>query len=96
MTEIQIQSVLGNKDMVIEICNRQNQWINVSLGTWFRVVKQNNLDREVKLLSWPSYDPSFTPATQDSRFKQWKQKGITSFSTIIRNGDLDNLQDLSK
>lgn len=96
VTETPIQSVLGNKNMVIEIYSRQNQWINFSLKTWFRVVKQNKLDREIKLLSWPAYDPSFILSTQDSRFKQWTQKGITSFSTIIRNGDLDNFQDLSK
>lgn len=66
-----IQSLLGSIDGEKRMFSTASQWVNVSLKSWLEVIGCFRLQREVKLLSWPAYDPAFKPALLDSRFRQW-------------------------
>ena len=60
-----------------EILQTASQWVNFSLKVWAVVVKRFQLQQETKLLRRPAYDPEFTPALHDFRFREWVYSGIT-------------------
>ena len=91
-----IQSLLGCTNGKKEIFQTSSQWVNLSLKIWLEVINRFQLQKEAKLLSWPAYDPEYKPASLDNRYKQWVQLGITSICTLIKNGDVDSFENLSK
>ena len=60
-----IQSLLGFVDKENEIIQVEGQWVNLSLKVWREVVKCFKLQRDIKMLRWPAFDPDFIPALQD-------------------------------
>lgn len=94
LIDIPIQSLLSCSRDKDELSLSLNPGINFSLKVWREVVKRFQIQKEIKLLSWPAYDPDFTPASQDSRYKQWSQNGITAFCRIVTNWNLDSFQNL--
>lgn len=81
---------------VINVLQLQNQWVVFSVKIWLQVVKRFQLHREIKLLSWPAYDPHFLRASQDHRFRQWATWGITSLCQIITEGNRNSFEDLHR
>lgn len=79
---------------VIRVLQLQNQWVVFSVKIWLQAVKRFQLNREIKLLNWPAYDPHLLPASQDHRFRQWATQGITSLCRIITEGNLNSFEDL--
>lgn len=68
--------------------------VSFSIKLWLEVIKRFQLHREVKILGWPAYNPHFTPATYDHRYRQRAQYGITALCRIVLNGELDSFQNL--
>ena len=65
ITDSPIQSLLGFVDKENDIIQVEGQWVNLSLKVWREVVKCFKLQRDIKMLRWPAYDPDFIPALQD-------------------------------
>lgn len=91
-----VQSLLGCPSIIKDLFNIQNQWVCFSLGIWSDFVKKFQIQKEIQLLRWPAYDPNFKPASQDLRFKQWIREGITSYSSLVKNGELVDFQYMSE
>lgn len=96
MGDTPIQSVLGCLDRVKEIFKFKNHCVSFTIKKWLEVVKKFQLHKQVKILSWPAYNPHFAPATLDHGYKRWTQIGITALCKIISKGELDSFQHLSQ
>ena len=65
-----------------------------TLNTWYSIIKQLKVGRELGLLKWIAFDKEFTPGISDARFKQWTEMGITAICKVIQKGEMRNFQDL--
>ena len=89
-----IQSLLGFVDKENEIIQVEDQWVNLSPKIWTEVVKCFQLQRDIKLLRWPAYDPDFIPALQDHRYRQWVYYGITAICKTAETGEFKSFNNL--
>lgn len=90
-----LQSLLGNKNLAERSYRKLNNWTVFSLKLWFRALRQLQLEKQAGVLQWIAYDPDFIPARLDERFKQWSWRGITSYCSVISNGNLLSYQAMS-
>ncbi len=86
------QSLLGCPSTIKELPDIRNKCVGFSLCMWLDFVKKLQIQKDIKVLKWLAYDPNFKPATQDLKYKQWIRHGITSYSSLAKNGDLIDLQ----
>lgn len=56
-------------------------------------MKQQKLEREVKLLSCFACDDRFKPGLIYQNLRKWGRKGITAVCTITKNGKLMTFQE---
>jgi len=49
------------------------------LKKWAEDVKKFQLHREIRALSWPAIHLCFLLASQDHKYEQWDERGMTSF-----------------
>lgn len=96
LSETPIQSRLGHTASELGNILTTSQWVNLTLKTWRGVVKQAQLQEEIKLLRWPAYNPEFLPASHDSRFRQWAWHGITAVCTVITKSKIMAFDTLCK
>lgn len=94
LMDIPIQSVLGSISRINEVLQLHNQFVAFSMKIWLQVIKRFGLQGEIRLLSWPAFDPRFLPATQDHRYKQWAQRGITSLCLMTTKGKFNTFEGL--
>ena len=90
LMNIPIQSVLGCLDRTKELSQIQNHWVGFSFKISLEVIKRFQLDREIKVLFWPAYNP----ALYDYRYRQWSIGGITALCKMVSNGEFDSFQKL--
>lgn len=91
-----VQSLLGCPSVIKDLPNLQNQWVYFSLNVWSDFVKKFQIQKEIKILRWPAFDPDFKPASLDSKYRQWTRYGITSYSSLVKDGKLMDFQSISE
>jgi len=74
----------------------KNEIIKQTLTIWSKMVKEYNMDGDIKLLTWPALDPRFEPGIGDSGFRQWWDRGITAMCTMTHRGLLKRFSELQK
>ena len=92
MTGIPIQSLIGNAELMKSLQDTIDPITLHTLNIWFDFVKQNKLERDLKLLSWFAYNDRFKPSLSDHKFRDWGGKGLTAMCTLIKNGNIMNLK----
>ena len=50
--------------------------------------------KDLKLPGWFAYDDRFKPSLSDHNFRHWGRKGPTAISTLTKNGNVMNFQEL--
>lgn len=93
--DIPLQSLLGSKILHKHYLNSLNQWSRVPLRIWFKECNSPLLEKQSRLIKWVAFDPDFKPTKIDGRFQAWYRLGITTFSLISSNGELDSFQKIS-
>ncbi len=73
-----------------------NEIIKQSLDIWSKMVKDYNMEGDIKLLIWPALDPKFKPGISDAGFRGWWDKGITAICTLTHRGVLKSPEQLQK
>ena len=91
-----VQSLLGCPSAIGDLPDLQNQWVCFSLNVWLDFVKKFQIQKEIKILRWPAYDPDFQPASLDLKYRQWIRYGITSYSSLVKDGKLMAFQAMSE
>lgn len=71
-----IQSLLGSPKLAKQY-DIQSQWVKFSIALWFSLVKQLNIQKEIRILMWPTHNPDFKPGMSDGGFIQWARKGLS-------------------
>ena len=64
-----------------------------TLDTWYSIVKQLKIGKELSLLKWVAYDRDFTPGRFDSK---WKELGVTAICLLIRQGEMKSFEEIKK
>lgn len=91
---IPTQSLIGNIKLIKTLQEVINPIILHTLNIWYDFIKQNKLEKELKLLSWFAYDDEFKPSTSDHKFREWTMKGLTAICTLIKKGNIMSFQEL--
>lgn len=60
------------------------------------MVKEYNMEGDIKLLIWPALDPRFEPGISDAGFRRWWDGGITAVCTLTHRGLLKGFKELQK
>lgn len=89
-----VQAILIDEKLQKYTEQIEDPWTKLTLNVWTSVMKEFNLLKYCTVLKWIAYDSDFTPNRLDNRFKLWANKGITSFSTIIKKGEILSFQQL--
>lgn len=89
-----LQSLLGHT-LATKYLDIQSQWVRHSIETWFGLVKKLNIQDEIRILTWPIYDPDFKPAVNDGGFTRWARNGITALCKLIENQVLIDFETMS-
>lgn len=76
----------------IKISGPHNPLIFSSVKIWKDVIKRCHLKGKVATLKWFAHDKSFTPSRLDSRFVEWGNKGLTTYSSLLKQGRYRYLQ----
>lgn len=63
---------------------------------WLDFVKKFQIQKEIKILRWPAYAPDFKPASLDLKYRQWIRYGMTSYSSLVKDGKLMDYQSMSE
>ena len=56
--------------------------------------EEYKLDHKLQIIQWCAYDPNFKPNTMDHRFKFWISKGMTTFYSLTKKGQLKDFENL--
>ena len=64
------------------------------MKVWGEMVKKFELQKQIKLLGWPAYDPEFTTALLDHRYKQSTYYGVTAVCKIVKKRKLNRFNNL--
>lgn len=92
ISNMHIQAVLADKNLQNYISKIRNPVVKATLGVWKTVVKENKLEKDIKILKWCAYDSEFTPNQMDPSFKNWIDKGITSMCGIVKKDEIMSFQ----
>ena len=63
----------------------QSQWVRFSIDIWTNLGKQLNILKEIRILTWPIYEPDFELAVEGGGFTQWERRGFTSLCLLVEN-----------
>lgn len=81
-----IQNVIGDKETYNKIKNKTDSITLFTLELWYRIIKNDGINKDIHLLKWVASDSNFKPASYDEGFKQWGIKGITAWCTLEKDG----------
>lgn len=96
ISNMHIQAVLADKNLQDYISEIRNPLVKATLEVWKMVVKENKLEKDIKILKWCAYDSEFTPNQMDPSFKNWIDKGITSICGIVKEDEIMGFQTLKQ
>ena len=91
---IQGESLLGNKESGRIIDTLKNPWLKFQLKLWNTIKTEYKLLDKLWIIRWSVYDPDFKPNQLDLKFKTWIDKGITTFHSLTKKGQLKDFQTL--
>lgn len=74
----------------------KNEIIKQTLTIWRKMVKEYNMEGDIKLLIWPSLGPRFEPGIRDTGFRRWWDRGITAVCTLTHKEVLKSFGGLRK
>ena len=63
-----------------------------TINTWYSVIQQLKVGRELGLLKCIAFDKEFTLEIFDTRFKQWTEMGINVMCKVIEKGELSRFK----
>lgn len=90
-----VHSLLGDKERRLgQKC--KSLIINQTLNIWAKIIKEYDMEGDIKLLTWPALDPQFKPGLCDSGFKQWWVKGITAVCTLTQGKQFRSFGELKE
>uniref|UniRef100_A0A672H408 Reverse transcriptase domain-containing protein n=1 Tax=Salarias fasciatus TaxID=181472 RepID=A0A672H408_SALFA len=90
-----LQSLLG-LPQTTKLYDIQSQWVRLAIDIWCSIVKQLNIQKEMRILAWPVYDPEFNPAVEGGGFVQWERQGLTALCLLVEKGELMDFKAMSK
>ena len=73
----------------------RSQWVRLSMDVWSRLVRQFKIQKEIRILMWPSYDSDFKPAVDDRGFIRWAEIGITALCLLVQEDKFIDFQTMS-
>ena len=91
---IPTQSLIGSAELIKSLQDMIDPKTLHALSIWFDFVNQHKLERDLKLPGWFAYDDRFKPSLSDHNFRHWGRKGPTAISTLTKNGNVMNFQEL--
>ncbi|XP_076740712.1 4-hydroxy-2-oxoglutarate aldolase, mitochondrial isoform X1 [Maylandia zebra] len=91
-----IQAVLMDSNIRKYIDKIHNPWVSCTLNIWRKVVKEFKLEQDLALFKWYAYDSDFAPNKLDSRFKSWPAKGLSTYDSLIKDGNLISFDTLKQ
>lgn len=71
-----------------------NKIMKQTLDIWSKMVKDYNMEGDIKLLIRPALDPKFKPG--DAGLRGWWDKGITAVCTLTHRGIFKSFGQLQK
>ena len=74
----------------------KNPWLKFQLKVWNTIKTEYKLMDKLWIIRWSAYDSDFKPNQLDLRFKTWIDKGITTFYSLTKKGQLKDFQTLRK
>lgn len=83
-----IQNMLGDEQTFKKMKSQLDPIIKFTLEIWYKRVKKQKLDEDIKVLRWVPFDSKFEPAKSGKGFQQWSVRGMTAWCTLIREGQL--------
>lgn len=87
----QPQTRLGGK----VITNKDgNRIVEDTLLIWKKVVKKYKLANDIKLLIWPSCNPSLRLGKIDSAFSSWKDQGLMALCQFVDSNTFKTFEQL--
>lgn len=93
---VPIQARLGDKRLIKCLMEKGNEWINLTLNTWLKVITKNDMLEEVKILNWCSHDPDFAPNKMDANYRVWARQGLSAYCTWFDQATLKSFQTLKR
>lgn len=95
MDTFQIQATLRD---IRNIMGQQsnNEIVKQTLDIWSKMVKEYNMEGDIKSLICPALGLEFTPEISDAEFGGWWDKGITVVCTITEEGIFKSFGQLQK
>lgn len=90
-----LQSLLGCP-LAAKQYDIQSQWVGFSIDIWSGLVKQLNIQKEIRILTWPTHDPDLKPAVKDGGFSQRVRRGLTALSLLVDNQELIDFKTMSE
>ncbi len=65
------QAIMPLKNLPRYIDDLENPWVKSVLKIWEKVIKEHDLEEDIKILSWRAYDSEFTPNHQIMEKKRY-------------------------
>ena len=90
---VPIQAIIGDSNLRKHIREGANPWMDISLKIWFKLIVENYLITQSRLLRWIGYDSEFMPNRLDKSFKNWK-RGPTIFLELLSKKKIKSFQEL--
>lgn len=91
-----IQNLLGDVQSYKKSKLQLDPIIKFTLDIWYKIVKKYKLENDIKILKWVAYDSKFEPARQEKKFRQWGDRGMTAWCTLMVGGRLPTYEELGK
>ena len=87
----------GDMDIGIKLAQQsKNYIITQTLNIWCKMVKEYDMERDIKLLIWPALDHRFEPGISDAVFRWSWDRGITVVCTLTHRGLFKSFRELQK
>ncbi len=67
--------------------------MDISLKIWFKLIAENDLKTQSRLLRWIGFDSEFMPNRIDKSFKNW-ERGPTIFLELLRKKKIKSFQEV--
>lgn len=91
-----ISSLIAETDMVKKNLNQVDTVTRFTLELWLKIIRKYKFERELILIEWPAYSNKFTPGTQDLRYKQLTNNGMTAWCVLIKDKCFKSFQELKQ
>ena len=81
-------SIIGDRETFKKVRNQMDSITKFTLELWFKLLRHNKAEKDATVLKWVAFDSSFTPAGCGGGFRQWADKGITAWCTLVGKGKM--------